>query len=378
MRDTAGWASSPSLTLRSWRLAFDRYISLQAFTAAAIHAEAASASSTLSASTPVSAISSLLDPATGAPSIDRLHHAAHRLLQCRLAGISNSHLLSHYLPTDPRTNQPLSALARARIRASGAPFAGALLAAQRIHPPALLTNADFTFWITHRTGLPHPSVPFLRLTTCHPRCKAITAAAPATGSHPLAYATPHAYHQLRCGATNARILAHNSFIILLASALAPLGFHADVSNHLQSSDTSRRQVDAVLTSIRRPRPLAVDASLSCPLLPSHLEAAAVSAIEVFAARAAEKIAKHAAGCELLQRDYLSFILTTLGGVGPPAFVEFLRDSFFHAGLAAVAAGTATASDANHAYHCFQESLQALVARGNSATVRRHTATDAAA
>ena len=86
----------------------------------------------------------------------------------------------------------------------------------------------------------------------------------------------------------------------------------------------------------------------------------------------------AAGCEQLQRDYLSFILTTLGGVGPPAFVEFLRDSFFHAGLAAVAAGTATASDANHAYHCFQESLQALVARGNSATVRRHTATDAAA
>ena len=73
-------------------------------------------------------------------------------------------------------------------------------------------------------------------------------------------------------------------------------------------------------------------------------------------------------------------LTTLGGVGPPAFVEFLRlrDAFFHAGLAAVAAGTATASDANHAYHCFQESLQALVARGNSATVRRHTATDAAA
>ena len=61
-----------------------------------------------------------------------------------------------------------------------------------------------------------------------------------------------------------------------------------------------------------------------------------------------------------------------------AFVEFLRDSFFHAGLVAVAAGTATASDANHAYHCFQESLQALVARGNSATVRRHTATDAAA
>ena len=232
--------------------------------------------------------------------------------------------------------------------------------------------------VTDITGLPHPTVPFLRLTYCHPRCKVITAAAPATGSHPLAYATPHAYHQLRCGVTNARTLAHNSFITLLASALAPLGFHADVSNHLQSSDTSRRQVDAVLTSIRRPRPLAVDASLSCPLLPSHLDAAALSAAGIFAARAAEKIAKHAAGCELLQRDYLSFILTTLGGVGPPAFVEFLRDSFFHAGLAAVAAGTATASDANHAYRCFQESLQALVARGNSATVRRHTSTDAAA
>ena len=197
------------------------------------------------------------------------------------------------------------------------------------------------------------------------------------GDHPLTYATPHAYHHLRCSITNARILAHNSFIHLLATALSPLGFHADLANHLQSSDHSRRQIDAVLTTLRRAKPLAIDASLSCPLLPSHLNHAAISAAHVFAERAAEKVAKHAAGCDLLGRDYLSFILTTLGGVGPPAFVEFLRDSFRIAGLAATAAGTASQADANLAYDCFQQSLGALVARANWTTVDRHTTDDAA-
>ena len=109
--------------------------------------------------------------------------------------------------------------------------------------------------------------------------------------------------------------------------------------------------------------------------PSHLADAVTSSAHIFSARAAEKIAKHAAGCEALGRDYLSFILTTLGGVGPPAFVDFVRDAFLHASLTAIAAGTTTAADANHAFACFQQSLQALVARGNASAVRRHT-TDA--
>ena len=49
-----------------------------------------------------------------------------------------------------------------------------------------------------------------------------------------------------------------------------------------------------------------------------------------------------------------------------------------AGLAAVAAGTASASDACHAYSTFQQSLAALVARGNASAVRRHTTDDAGA
>ena len=93
-------------------------------------------------------------------------------------------------------------------------------------------------------------------------------------------------------------------------------------------------VDGSLVVVVSSCPIIITVSPEYPKTKSTMvhDAAAVSAIEVFAARAAEKIAKHAAGCELLQRDYLSFILTTLGGVGPPAFVEFLRDSFFHAGL----------------------------------------------
>jgi hypothetical protein len=200
----------------------------------------------------------------------------------------------------------------------------------------------------------------------------ITAAAPAVGDHPLAYAAPHAYHQMRCGATNARTKTHNALMTTLANALAPLGWHVDLANHLHSSDTARTQVDGLFTSDRHPRPKAVDASLSCPLLPSHLPAAIASALAIFLARAAEKMGKHADGCALLHRDFLPFILTTLGGVGPPAFVEWLREEFHLAALAAASAG-GSRHDAIYAYSCLLQTIQAVIARGNCSAVARHTA-----
>lgn len=52
-------------------------------------------------------------------------------------------------------------------------------------------------------------------------------------------------------------------------------------------------------------------------------------------RAAEKWAKHADGCALLHREYLSYIMTTFGGVVRPPFVEWLAEEHNLAGLAAV-------------------------------------------
>jgi hypothetical protein len=157
----------------------------------------------------------------------------------------------------------------------------------------------------------------------------------------------------------------------LANALTPLGWHGDLANHLHSSDTSRTQVDGLFSCDRHPRPKAVDASLSCSLLPSHLAAAILSAHAIFLARAAEKSAKHADGCALLHRDYLSYIMTTHGGVGPPPFVGWLEEEHYLAGLAAASTG-GSRNDSTYAYSCLQQAIQAVIARGNSSAVARHT------
>jgi hypothetical protein len=156
---------------------------------------------------------------------------------------------------------------------------------------------------------------------------------------------------MRCGATNARTKTHNALMTTLANALTPLGWHVDLANHLHSSDTARTQVDGLFTCDRQPRPKAVDASLSCPLLPSHLAAAIVAASAIFLARAAEKSAKHA--------------------VAPPGFVKWLEEEHYLAGLAAASTG-GSRHDSNYAYSCLQQTVQAVIARGNCSAVARHT------
>ncbi len=200
----------------------------------------------------------------------------------------------------------------------------------------------------------------------------MSAANPAVGHHPLAYAAPNAYHQMRCKATNSRIRSHNTLTTVTASTLATdAQFEADCRNHLQSSDTSRRQIDGLLTAAHRARPLCFDTTLACPFLPSYLAAAIDSSEAIFLSRASAKIAKHAAGCAALGRDFIPFVLTTLGGVGPPAFRDFLRGVYSSLAASAIASG-ASGADAAHAFADLQQRIQATIARANAIAVRRHT------
>ena len=132
------------------------------FSDAAYHAEAA----VLADPRRRSAIAALTDPATGLPSLSRLHHAAQLHLQHRLILIAAAYALDRLL--DPATTT-LRPLAVARIRAASAPYAAALLQAFYVHPPARLADNHVAFLVTHRVGAPHPSISLQRLTRCHPR-----------------------------------------------------------------------------------------------------------------------------------------------------------------------------------------------------------------
>ena len=114
---------------------------------------------------------------------------------------------------------------------------------------------------------------------------------------------------------------------------------------------------------------AVDATVSCPLLPSHVTAAASSAAHLFATRDREKNAKHLAGCVELERAFLAIVFSTLGGIGPPTACAWL-DSLFHTALTAE---YLSAQRRHGTAHCpcahqrliFYQSLQASLARSCS-------------
>ena len=119
-------------------------------------------------------------------------------------------------------------------------------------------------------------------------------------------------------------------------------------------------------------PVAFDTTLTCPLLPSYLPSATTDSVAIFLAKALHKIAKHAAGLDALDTDFLPLVLTTLGGVGPPTLVDFVRAVYSALAVGSIHAG-ATGHDAAHAYANLQQLLGATVARNNAYTIDRHTA-----
>ena len=173
----------------------------------------------------------------------------------------------------------------------------------------------------------------------------------------------HAYHQIACGATSRRHNRHDALARLIAAAARlHLRATADLFKRLISSITGpKTKVDLVVTTYRQyPPTTAIDVTISCPMLPSHVSAAAADADSLFETRAAEKNAKHLPGCVALERVFLPVVFSSLGGLGPPEAVHYL-DSLFVDAYADEMLRTGTTRQTAHFRTLFLQSLLASLA-----------------
>jgi len=88
-------------------------------------------------------------------------------------------------------------------------------------------------------------------------------------------------------------------------------------------------------------PIAIDFTVSCPLLPTYLPAAISDPRAIIDTRAAEKTAKHAAGSASRNRLFLPWVITTFGGMGTPSVWHYID------ALYASSSSLARLSDSTH-------------------------------
>ena len=197
-----------------------------------------------------------------------------------------------------------------------------------------------------------------------------------TGSHPLAYTAPHAYHMLGCPKTSSRIDRHNHRTTVLHTSLCKTNIYtSNMVTGLFTSSASKKQIDLKLDSTHHsPTALALDTTISCLLLPTYLASTAVSAEAPLQARATHKITKHGGDCALLQRAFMPFVGDTLGGIGPPAFRWWLRDVFAAVALRARSDGEDPHA-ASFALEMLLANLLATLTRDNVNMIERLTIRD---
>ena len=146
---------------------------------------------------------------------------------------------------------------------------------------------------------------------------------------------------------------------------------------LFTSSSSKRQIDLKLDSaVLMPPHLSLDATVSCLLLPSWLTATAASAAAPLQTRAAEKIAKHAAECSAMGRVFFPFVSDTLGGIGPPPFVVWLKHVYAAVARRQRAEGGDRAAAA-FALESLLAELCAVLVKDNVTMIERLTIRDAA-
>ena len=136
---------------------------------------------------------------------------------------------------------------------------------------------------------------------------------------------------------------HEALAAAASNRLKPEGpFRVELRRNLSSSTIYATKVDLNLTCYAlQPPTTSIDVTVSCPFTPAHLAAAATSSAAIFAARDREKRDKHLAGCTALGRAYLSLVLTTQCGIGPPETLSFIDRTFtrsYQRELAAVGTG----------------------------------------
>jgi hypothetical protein len=206
----------------------------------------------------------------------------------------------------------------------------------------------------------------------------INAAKPLLPAHRLFLLRRHGYHQLTCGCSPLRLRRHKKLARCVANHLSSEGdLDASLAVNLHSSLTRGTKVDLVLSSALAEHPTAIDFTVSCPLLPSYLAAAVANPHAIVTARAAEKIAKHAAGSEHRGRLFLPWVFTTFGGIGP-ASIWYYIDSIY-ASSAALARLSQTSFHAVSARKAaFLACLQATLVRSCFEMLTTHTSAPPAA
>ena len=200
------------------------------------------------------------------------------------------------------------------------------------------------------------------------------ASSPIPSTHPLYPLLSHALHAITCGGGPLRHARHDALARLIAHiAHREIGAEVSTTRRLSSSSTSGTKVDVSITSFDlEPPSTSIDATVSCPLLPTYVRAAASSASAIFTARSREKERRHLAGCVDANRSYLTFVFTTLLSLGPANAREFI-DSLFSIPYARELIAGGTGYRTTRRRLDLYLSLQATIVKSCTGMVMRYTA-----
>ena len=350
--DTASWPTCSSPLLRQLHAAFYSVTALPTFADLPSHMPDGLQRS----------VASLLCNKDGHYDLSLLHLVAGRHSQ---QAFTNAVFSAHYAALLSDVSA-LTTLARARIRHASHAGAHALLSAYYLPSSIRLTDRAAQFFFCHRLGVPLPYLPVPPPRCCHPACRDWPPSRPVPPDHPLSPLLCHAYHACGCGAGGFRHRRHDALIRIIAeTARQQAGFATDDRARLSSSSTSNTKVDLVVTSYDRSVfELAIDATVSCPLLPAYLSAAAANSSRMFDDRAALKDSKHLEGCRAQGRAFLPIVFSSLGGIGPPPALEWL-DSLFLTSFAAERAACGNGVVTSRRRALFYQRIQASLTRATA-------------
>ena len=118
-------------------------------------------------------------------------------------------------------------------------------------------------------------------------------------------------------------------------------------------------------------PIAIDFTVSCPLLPTYLPAAISDPRAIIDTRAAEKTAKHAAGSASRNRLFLPWVITTFGGMGTPSIWHYI-DTIYAASASLARLSDSTFHAVARRKASFLATLQATLVRSCFAMLTAHT------
>ena len=306
-----------------------------------------------------SIISLLTDP-SGKLSIYLMHNLANRHPQTAFSTPFFRYSLAERLDGPALTD-----IAKARIRHAAHRGASYLFTAYYIPSACTLSNAATQFKYLHHLGIELPTtiLPSPPPPHCQALCHYYPPSKPYPPNHFFTIHIAHGYHPLSCGVTGSRHNKHNALVRQAARTANHLhpGSSSWKHERLSTSTISGTIGDLVIDDISLSPPVTtLDFTISCPLLPTFMNAAALASETLFTMRTTEKNKKHLNGCISLGRHFLPVVLSSLGGIGPPESVEYL-DRLFAETYATERRLGGSGSETQHQRTIFYQTLQAILA-----------------